>query len=350
MKNPTRVAELLAELKAQCEFPFEFAAVAELEKVCRELPQAKILDEAHQEFLGKVYPKHTDGYYKKGKPLHRAVWEFYNGEVPKGYEIHHVDFNPENNQLDNLQLVTEKEHRQIHVPKGMQIPKPLKKFVCDWCGKEYEALDNGHNHFCSQKCCNAANYNKKVERVCPVCGKKFITRKHNGARTCSRLCAAKIKKPAQILSTCIFCGKEFVATRKAKYCSKKCFRKAYYEQSKIKKVCVVCGKEFLASKNDDTKCCSGECAHALRGNGPTVERTCPICGKRFFSLKGSHRGRFCSYSCQEKYRNETHAETRQCVICGKAFQCSSRHPKLTCSKNCSMKLRWQRVHENNAEK
>ena len=336
MKNPEQVAALIAELKAACEYPFEFAAVAELEKYCLELPRVKILDDTHQEFLGKVYEKDATGHYKK---LHREVWKFFNGSIPKGYAIHHRDFNAGNNQLENLQLVTKKQHQQIHVPKGWQIPKPFKTFVCDWCGKEYQAQDNGRNHFCSTKCCDASNYNKKVEKTCPVCGKKFFTRKHNGARTCSRLCATKIRKPAEVVSVCVFCGKEFKATRKAKYCSNECCKKAHYERNKVKHVCVVCGKVYVTTEK--TQCCSPECAHALRGNGSTVERTCPICGKKFFPPKGSRCGRFCSYSCLEKHRNEMHIQTRQCVICGKTFQCSLRHPKLTCSRTCATRLTWQ---------
>lgn len=35
------------------------------------------------------------GYYQNStihKSLHRFVWEENNGVIPKGYEIHHIDF------------------------------------------------------------------------------------------------------------------------------------------------------------------------------------------------------------------------------------------------------------------
>ncbi len=34
--------------------------------------------------------------------------------VPKGYVIHHKDLNRENNDLSNLELMTDKEHKELH--------------------------------------------------------------------------------------------------------------------------------------------------------------------------------------------------------------------------------------------
>ena len=45
-------------------------------------------------------------------PLHRLVWAWHNGEVPDGYEVDHIDNNPFNNSLDNLQLLTTLENRR----------------------------------------------------------------------------------------------------------------------------------------------------------------------------------------------------------------------------------------------
>jgi hypothetical protein len=38
--------------------------------------------------------------------VHRAVWEAFNGEIPEGYDIDHIDGNPHNNSLDNLQVIS----------------------------------------------------------------------------------------------------------------------------------------------------------------------------------------------------------------------------------------------------
>lgn len=51
-------------------------------------------------------------YTLKGKhfQVHRVVWESFNGEIPKGYEIHHKDHNPANNALDNLEMLSRIDH------------------------------------------------------------------------------------------------------------------------------------------------------------------------------------------------------------------------------------------------
>lgn len=38
------------------------------------------------------------------------IWEKVNGPVPKDCVIHHIDHNPKNNDINNLQLMTRKEH------------------------------------------------------------------------------------------------------------------------------------------------------------------------------------------------------------------------------------------------
>lgn len=59
----------------------------------------------------------SNGYYrnsKTGDRLHRVVWTFYNGAIPKGYQVHHLDQNKNNNNIDNLMLLSAKEHMALH--------------------------------------------------------------------------------------------------------------------------------------------------------------------------------------------------------------------------------------------
>ena len=49
---------------------------------------------------------------------HRWIWTQVNGEIPKVYDVDHIDFNPSNNKIENLQLVTRKQHRDRRNQKG----------------------------------------------------------------------------------------------------------------------------------------------------------------------------------------------------------------------------------------
>lgn len=67
-----------------------------------------------------------DGYYRItsrregncGKLLHKLVWIDHNGPIPDGdYVVHHIDENPLNNDINNLELMSRSEHT-IHHHKG----------------------------------------------------------------------------------------------------------------------------------------------------------------------------------------------------------------------------------------
>lgn len=44
--------------------------------------------------------------------VHKLVWEAFNGPVPNGHDIDHIDQDHRNNELYNLQTLTRKEHGQ----------------------------------------------------------------------------------------------------------------------------------------------------------------------------------------------------------------------------------------------
>ena len=60
-----------------------------------------------QVFNGKEYKLYAgERYFSRGtKRLHREVWKLYNGQIPKGYHVHHKDENTWNNDISNLELV-----------------------------------------------------------------------------------------------------------------------------------------------------------------------------------------------------------------------------------------------------
>lgn len=83
--------------------------------------------------------KHRDGHlrvthWKDGTDhqwVHRMNWEANYGPIPENMIVHHADHNPENNKIENLNLVSAYEHNSYHYPKrvlnGFGVKKSLVK-------------------------------------------------------------------------------------------------------------------------------------------------------------------------------------------------------------------------------
>ena len=67
------------------------------------------------EYDGLIWTR--DGSYyqnsKNGK-YHRYLWKKYNGEIPKGWVVHHIDCDSSNNDIGNLQCMSLSEHIILH--------------------------------------------------------------------------------------------------------------------------------------------------------------------------------------------------------------------------------------------
>ena len=123
--------------------------------------------------------------------MHKYVWEYYNGKIPKGYEVHHIDRNRANNDISNLQLLSKAEHKRLHkelltdeerewkrnnvvtkaVPKAIEWHKSEegkawhqtqvltrkdnrteRHFVCEVCNKAYSRFTNRDSKYCCNAC------------------------------------------------------------------------------------------------------------------------------------------------------------------------------------------------------
>ncbi len=45
---------------------------------------------------------------------HRLVWEYFNGPIPEGLVVDHIDGDKLNNNIDNLQLLTHGDNTRKH--------------------------------------------------------------------------------------------------------------------------------------------------------------------------------------------------------------------------------------------
>ena len=121
--------------------------------------------------------KEKDGYlhvelYKnrKGKKfyVHRLVWEAFNGAIPEGMQVNHINEDKTDNRLENLNLMTPKENmnwgtanqRRADKLKNninssqtvLQLTYPGLEFMCEWPSTA-EAGRNGFSQSAVSDCC-----------------------------------------------------------------------------------------------------------------------------------------------------------------------------------------------------
>lgn len=180
------------------------------------------------------------GYYFNStirKRLHRYVWEYFNGPIPKGYHIHHRDGHKGNNNIENLSIIKHSKHvtlhgienslniewvewsrknlaenarpaasewhgseegkkwHRAHYEKNKDKLHATAMFSCEFCDKEFEALDNGLNRFCSNRCKSAWRRASGIDdetRTCAYCGKEFTVNKYEKTKCCSKACSNRL--------------------------------------------------------------------------------------------------------------------------------------------------------------
>ena len=186
MKNPERVAALLAELRTLTETDFERHRLDVLEHDLTEPLMPEVIDDTHQRFNGVVYKKTTNGHFNRALGIQQAVWMYFNGDIPDGCEIHHVDQNKANNDLSNLRCLTKGEHVALHASTA-----PVREYVCLQCGQTFASQNRTNNNkFCSKSCCSKWRRSHRLEeRVCPLCGKIFTATVNKPKQFCSAHCA-----------------------------------------------------------------------------------------------------------------------------------------------------------------
>ena len=85
---------------------------------------------------GSIYAD-TKGYpcitvYNVPHKIHILVWQEAYCIKPSGHDIHHIDFDKANYALDNLQLLTQSDHKRVHAGWVMTDGKWTHK-PCNGC-------------------------------------------------------------------------------------------------------------------------------------------------------------------------------------------------------------------------
>jgi len=185
--------------------------------------------------LGRYFRRDKKtGYYLASKTfngvrkrLHVFIWEYFNGAIPKGYQIHHKDHNKYNNEISNLELLPKEEHTRRHIDemteeerksKADNLNAHARPKACEW-HKSDKGREWHRKHYEEYK----EELHKRIEKQCVVCNKTFLTYKKG--KFCSNNCKSAYRRASQVDNVereCICCGETFITNKysKRKYCEK----------------------------------------------------------------------------------------------------------------------------------
>lgn len=69
-------------------------------------------------------------------------------EQMEGLDVHHKDFNKDNNNIENLQLMSKEKHNQLHGIINRN--KDSKRHVCKRCGRTYYSSVSNSIYYCNR--------------------------------------------------------------------------------------------------------------------------------------------------------------------------------------------------------
>lgn len=84
------------------------------------------------------YTWYKDGDRTTLKSEHRLISEFYNNcKIPKGYVVHHIDFDARNNEPNNLLIMSKEEHDILHKQNMLGDKNPMVRAKFEWSTEKW---------------------------------------------------------------------------------------------------------------------------------------------------------------------------------------------------------------------
>jgi hypothetical protein len=185
----------------------------------------------YRKYFGKKFYKQKNGYWANMMPIHahRWVWINHFGSIPNGMDIHHKDGDKDNNEIDNLQMLSRSDHLKEHWKCPIERAKrrifldKIRPQVHEWLrsteGREKQkkdAIEGWKNRkkttisclFCSKQKITTQSWTKfcgencekkyrrrlgvdNIEVNCPICSKTYFKDKFSPKKFCSISCGAK---------------------------------------------------------------------------------------------------------------------------------------------------------------
>lgn len=161
--------------------------------------------------------------------LHRYIWEKFNGEIPKNFQVHHINHDKLNNDISNLELISRSEHMRHHAKHRVESDKEwLIRFQQAGIKKapEWHKSEEGRKwHAEHAKKCLAKRAKKSY--ICLSCKEHFTNNSIQAAKFCSNNCKSKYRRNSgidNVTVTCEYCSKDFIKNKydKTKFCSRSC--------------------------------------------------------------------------------------------------------------------------------
>jgi hypothetical protein len=161
-----------------------------------------VISDTCQEFDGVKY--YRCGHYfssqqkhvRGSRRLHRKVWEYFNGAIPKGFHIHHKDHNRANNQIENLELLDAKTHLSNHMtPERRETARKNIIAKAQPVARLWHTSLQGREWHSEHAKAVAASI-PIITKTCEFCGTEFQTKKHMDwkAKYCHQNCKMSARR------------------------------------------------------------------------------------------------------------------------------------------------------------